>query len=343
MRTMETLLILALVIMGLVFGSSLLIPIAIALLLTTLIAGSTDRFRRLGLPTSLAMFSSVTLVILCLVGVFYILSQQIDALAQAWPHYVARFQILTTQATEWFGPAISAKVGAVFNNLDPTNRIPRLLGSAGTLFSNSVLVTLYVGFMLAERGTITSKLQRVFDTPEKTEEAAMTLNRIVQSIRDYIWIQSVMSVFTAGVSYAVLKMLGVDFAETWALLIFLLNFIPSIGSVLGVLFPAVLALVQFDTTWQFMVIAGLLSTAQFVIGNVIQPAIMGKTLNLSAFVVMVSLAFWATIWGTVGAFLSVPLTAAIVIACSNLPAWNWLAVLLSEDGRTGNEAEPASG
>ena len=340
MRTLETLLILALVIMGLVFGSSFLIPIAIALLLTTLITGAAERFSRLGLPTSIAMFSSLSLVILCLVGVFYILSQQIDALTQVWPRYVARFQVLTTQTTEWFGPAISAKVGAVFSNLDLTNRMPRLLGSAGTLFSNSVLVALYVGFLLAERGTIANKLKLLFDTPEKTNDATVILTRLVDSIRDYIWIQSVMSFFTAAVSYAVLKTLGIDFSETWALLIFLLSFIPSIGSVLGVVFPALIALIQFDTTWQFMVIAGLLSMAQFLIGNVIQPAVMGKTLNLSPFVVMISLAFWATIWGTVGAFLSVPLTAAIVIACSHVPAWNWLAVLLSEDGRTGNEPGP---
>ena len=340
MRTMETLLILALVLMGLIFGSSFLIPIAIALLLTTLIAGTADRFHRIGMSAGMATFSSIVLFILCLSGVFYILFDQVDSLTQAWPRYVARLQSLTTQATERLGPAISAKISAAFNNLELTRRVPELLGSAGTLLSNAVLVALYVGFMLAERGTITSKLNHFFDTTEKTEEATATLGRLVQSIRDYIWIQSAMSFFTAAVSYGVLKMLDVDFAETWALLIFLLNFIPSIGSVLGVVFPAILALIQFDTMWQFLVIAGLLSTAQFVIGNVIQPAIMGKTLNLSAFVVMASLAFWATIWGTVGAFLSVPLTAAIAITCSNIPAWRWLAVLLSEDGRAGNVAEP---
>jgi len=92
-------------------------------------------------------------------------------------------------------------------------------------------------------------------------------------------------------------------------------------------------LIQFDTVSQFLVIAILLSGAQFLIGNVLEPAIMGRTLNLSPFVVMVSLAFWGMIWGLVGAFLSVPLTAAIAIACSKVPSWRWVAVLLSENGR----------
>ena len=198
---------------------------------------------------------------------------------------------------------------------------------------NFILIALYVGFMLAERGQVTSKLGHLFANEKHAVEVQQTVDDIVNGLRDYIWIKTLMSVFTAAVSYAVLKWLGVDFSETWALLIFLLNYIPSIGSVLGVVFPALIALIQFDTVSQFLVIAVLLSGAQFLIGNVLEPAIMGRTLNLSPFVVMVSLAFWGMIWGLVGAFLSVPLTAAIAIACSKVQSWRWVAVLLSENGR----------
>jgi predicted PurR-regulated permease PerM len=128
-------------------------------------------------------------------------------------------------------------------------------------------------------------------------------------------------------------MIGVDFAETWTLLIFLLNYIPSIGSILGVIFTAMLVLLQFDTLWQFFIIAVLLSSAQLIIGNVNEPTFMGRTLNLSPFVVIASLAFWSTLWGPVGAFLSVPLTTTLVIACSHVPSFRWIAVLLSADGQ----------
>ncbi len=149
-----------------------------------------------------------------------------------------------------------------------------------------------------------------------------------------------MSLLTGAISYAVLKALGVDFAETWALMIFLLNYIPSIGSVLGVLFPALLALVQFDTLWQFLIISVLLAGTHIVIGNIIEPNLMGRTLNLSPFVVIASLAFWGMIWGIVGAFLSVPLTTTFVIACSHIRALRWVAILLCANGGTAVGAAP---
>ncbi len=138
---------------------------------------------------------------------------------------------------------------------------------------------------------------------------------------------------TSATSYAVLKTIGVDFAETWALIIFLLNYIPSIGAIIGVVFPALLALIQFDTFWQFLLITALLAGTQLIIGNILEPSLMGRTLNLSPFVVIASLAFWAMIWGIVGAFLSVPLTTALIIVCSHIPSLRWVAILLSADGR----------
>ena len=142
-----------------------------------------------------------------------------------------------------------------------------------------------------------------------------------------------MSVVTGILSYTVLKMLGVDFAETWALLIFLLNYIPTVGSILGVVFPAVLALVQFDTLGPFLVIAVLLSAAQFAIGNVIEPIFMGKVLNLSSVVVIIALSLWGSVWGIVGMFMSVPITVVLMIMCAHIPNLKWIAVLLSEDGK----------
>jgi AI-2 transport protein TqsA len=138
-----------------------------------------------------------------------------------------------------------------------------------------------------------------------------------------------MSLATAAISFAVLKWLRVDFAETWALIVFLLNYIPSIGSTLAVVFPAILALVQFDSTWQFLLIVSTLTVTHFVIGNVIEPAYMGRTLNLSPFVVIASLVFWSMVWGVPGAFLSIPLTVAFVVVCSRIPSVRWIAVLLA--------------
>lgn len=335
MQVMGNLIILAIVVTGLALGRAFLIPIVIAVLATTLIAATADRFQRWGLPRALALLVSLLTFLAGFGWVLYVLSGQADAFTAAWPRYVARFETLAGNVSQWLGPDLSERFMAGLKSLQIGKALPSLVGSAGGLLTSLILVALYVGFMLAERHTAHLKLEYLFSKDESASHAHQTLAGIAQGVRDYIWIKTLMSLLTASVSYAVLKYLGVDFSETWALIIFFLNFIPSIGSVLGVIFPAVLALVQFDTIWQFLVIAVLLSTAQLMIGNVIEPAVMGRTLNLSPLVVMISLAFWGSIWGLVGAFLSVPLTAAIVIACSKIPSWQWLAVLLSTDGRIG--------
>lgn len=341
MQVMGNLIILAIVVTGLALGRSFLIPIVIAVLATTLIAATADRFQRWGLPGALALLLSLLTFLAGFGWVLYVLSGQADAFAAAWPRYVARFETLAGNVSQWLGPDLSARFMTGLKSLQIGKALPSLVGSAGGVLTSAILIALYIGFMLAERHTAHLKLEYLFSKDESASHAHQTLAGIAQGVRDYIWIKTLMSLLTASVSYAVLKYLGVDFSETWALIIFFLNFIPSIGSVLGVIFPAVLALVQFDTIWQFLIIAVLLSTAQLMIGNVIEPAVMGRTLNLSPLVVMISLAFWGSIWGLVGAFLSVPLTAAIVIACSKIPSWQWLAVLLSTDGRIGLDREVA--
>lgn len=341
MRVVGNLIILAIVVTGLAVGRPFLIPIVIAVLATTLIAATADRFQGWGLPGALALLLSLLTFLAGFGWVLYVLSGQADAFTAAWPRYVARFEALVGGVSQWLGPDLSDRFMTGLRSLQIGRALPSLVGSAGSMLTSLILVGLYVGFMLAERHTAHLKLGYLFGKDEDASHAHETLAGITQGIRDYIWIKTLMGLLTAGTSYAVLKYLGVDFSETWALIIFFLNYIPSIGSVLGVIFPALLALVQFDTIWQFLVIAVVLSTAQLLIGNVIEPAVMGRTLNLSPLVVMISLAFWGSIWGLVGAFLSVPLTAAIVIACSKIPSWQWLAVLLSTDGRIGDEREVA--
>jgi predicted PurR-regulated permease PerM len=331
------LLTIAIVILGLVYGRSFLVPIVIALLIATLIGAGSDRLQRLGVPGFAATFAAVLIVLVVIAAVFNVLAGQVDAVTLAWPRYVDRFNALTNSALSWLGPTISTKITDALSGLDLIRQVPGLVGSAGELLVNLGLVAIYVAFMLAERGRLAGKIENLFIKPGRSARMRRAASDISASIRRYIWIKTIMSLLTATVSYIVLKILRVDFAETWALLIFLLNYIPSIGSVLGVLFPALLALLQFDTIWQFFFIAIALAGAQLVIGNIIEPTFMGRTMNLSPFAVIASLAFWGMLWGIVGAFLSVPLTTALVIACSHVPSFRWIAVLLSADGRVVEE------
>jgi AI-2 transport protein TqsA len=339
-RVAFILLTLAIIIVGLVYGRPFLVPIVIAILITILVGAGADRLKRLGLPEPLATLSAVLILLIGIALVFNVLAAQTDAVTQAWPRYIERLNIMADQLLRWAGPRLASKVNEALANLDLMRQVPGLVGSAGGFLVNVLLVTIYVGFLLAERGRLSGKIDLLFSNTEHASEMQRGIASISESIRRYLWIKTIMSLLTSAVSYAVLRAIGVDFAETWALIIFFLNYIPSIGAIIGVAFPALLALVQFDTLWQFFTIAALLAGAQLVIGNVIEPSLMGRTLNLSPFIVMASLAFWAMIWGIVGAFLSIPLTTSLIIVCGHIPSLRWGAVLLSAESRMMLETLP---
>jgi predicted PurR-regulated permease PerM len=127
-------------------------------------------------------------------------------------------------------------------------------------------------------------------------------------------------------------MVGVDFASFWAVLIFLLNFIPTIGSIIATAFPSLLALVQFETAGPFFITISILTAIQFSIGSLIEPKLMGNRLNLSPLVILLSLGLWGSIWGIPGMFLCVPITVIIMIICAYFPETRPIAVALSGNG-----------
>lgn len=159
------------------------------------------------------------------------------------------------------------------------------------------------------------------------------INQIVEDTQTYIGIKGAMSLITALASWVIMKSVGLDFAEFWALLIFFLNFIPNIGSIIATAFPAMLALVQFQTSWlPFTVICFGIIAVQFVVGNLIEPRFLGKQLNLSPFVILICLGVWGQLWGILGMFLSVPITVILMIVFSHFEKTKGIAILLSQNG-----------
>ncbi len=335
------------VIAGLVLGRSFLIPLAIAVLLWNLLEALIDGFRRVGigrvrLPRSIAALLAIAAVGFFVYLIGNILLAQGGAVAEAWPRYGERLKSIAADLALWLGPDYSAKVREVIERVDLTRHAAGLFVTAQSLLLNAILIVLYVGFLMGERRYVGEKIAALSPDPTRARETAQMLSAISGGIRRYLWIKTFISRLTALLSYAVLRGLGVDFAETWALLIFFLNYIPNIGSVIGVIFPTLLALVQFDTLVPFFSIAIGLTAIQLIIGNVIDPMLTGRSLNMSSVAIVLLLAFWGTIWGIVGMFLCVPIMMLMMIVCANVPSWRWVAVLLSKDGRIQTPALEAS-
>ncbi|ASP35640.1 AI-2E family transporter [Labrenzia sp. VG12] len=329
----------ALVILGLcgllallVYGSGFLIPLVIAGLLTTLISAGITRLQHYGLPNWAAMTVSISAFFLLVYAFGQVFSSQLDVVADALPKYSERFDEILGQLSTVIGEQQVEHMSAFLTDMDFSAQAAALASSVSGLFGSLGLVLMYSVFLLAERGMITKKLGYLFPDPEKEKNVQEVITSVGHGIKRYVWIKTVVSLLTGFFCYLVLRFLGVDFSEILALMIFLLNFIPTVGSILGVVFPALISLLQFETITPFLVVVVLCGGVQFTVGNIIEPKFMGNTLNLSPFTVIVALTFWSSIWGVAGAFMSVPITASLVILFRDIPALRPFAILLSADG-----------
>ena len=321
----------------LVVGKALLVPIAIAILVwvllgaikSMLLRAAPDRLR---IPGWLANI----LAILLIGGATYLsiglIASQSDELASAIPIYQANFAALFAGVKAFLDVGELPTTESLLSQLDLAAVLSWVGDSVTALMSDVILIAIYVGFLLAEEHVLPKKIERLHRNPEKAARVAAIATEIGESVQRYIGMKTVISLLTGLVSYAILALVGVDFAAVWALLVFFLNFIPTIGSMLAVAFPALLTLIQFDTVWPFLLVAFGLGGAQFVIGNIIEPTFMGKSLNLSSLMILLSLSFWGLIWGLPGMFLSVPLMVMTGIICAQFQKLRWIAVILSVDG-----------
>lgn len=156
------------------------------------------------------------------------------------------------------------------------------------------------------------------------------LQKISTGFRRYIIIRSAIGLITGTFIYLFCLLIGLDFALIWGLTNFLLNYIPTIGSIVAVVPPVLFALFQFESLPMAALTLLGVGGVQFVMGNYVDPLTQGRFLKLSPFVVLLSVTFWGWFWGVGGAFISVPLTVAVVIACNQFPRTRWIAVLLAD-------------
>jgi len=230
-------------------------------------------------------------------------------------------------------PNFSEYLQEWINNLNLSGMATSLVSSLSGFVANSAVVLVYVVFFLLEDASYGIKMDRLF--PEKKHEYTKfihNLRSINESIRYYIWSMTAISFVTGVVSYIVLLIMGVEYAFLWSFLVFILNFSPYIGPLISSLFPAVFAVIITGELIQFVYVFAAMEIIQIIIGNFIQPMVMGKGTNLSPIPVIVALAFWGMLGGIVGMLLAVPIMAVLVIICSQIPSARYIAILLSEKG-----------
>jgi predicted PurR-regulated permease PerM len=187
--------------------------------------------------------------------------------------------------------------------------------------------------MLLEETAFSGKLDAMAGDQIKRQEWNKTLKRISDSIGSYLVLKTVVSLLTGILSYTVLVIIGIDAPLFWAFLIFLLNYIPTVGSLIATLFPACMALLQSGELNLALMVIVAVGAIQLIVGNIIEPRVMGNSLNVSSLVVILALSFWGAIWGITGMVLSVPITVIMIILFGQFETTRKIAILLSDRGK----------
>jgi predicted PurR-regulated permease PerM len=202
--------------------------------------------------------------------------------------------------------------------------VAKVFSGLGGVLTNAFLILFSVVFILLEASDFPDKVRRALGSKTLALDHFQSFS---DSVQRYLLIKTLVSIGTGIVVGIALALLGVDYAILWAVIAFLLNFIPNIGSIIAAVPPMLIALIQLGPM-SSMLVAVLYVVTNMLFGNVIEPRYMGRSLGLSTLVVFVSLVFWGWIFGPVGMLLSIPLTMVVKIALENSDRNRWLAVLL---------------
>jgi predicted PurR-regulated permease PerM len=210
----------------------------------------------------------------------------------------------------------------------PDGVAERLLASAWSIAGAFVLTIAFLALALLEVRPFREKVAERF--PGSTAHlASESADEIAGKVLSYVGTRVLTSGLTGVLSYGLALAVGLDFAFVWGLLSFLLNFIPTLGSVVSIVPPTLFAVFQFGMGWQVGAVLGGLVVIQLVLGSFVDPKLQGRNLKLSPLVVLFSIAFWGWVWGIGGALIGVPLTVSLVIICDHFADTRWVADLLT--------------
>ncbi|MGF1529881.1 MAG: AI-2E family transporter [Puniceicoccaceae bacterium] len=317
--------------------SNLLIPLVVAIFIWFLLNALIHvveriKIRGIGLPRFLSATLSLVLVFGLLSLVINVVTTNLGQVAKEAPFYQEKLVTMIEKAYAYFDVEEPPTLDRLIGQISFRDLIRGLAVSLTGIIGSAGLILVYVIFLFLEQGSFKAKIEALAGNPKRQKDWENIMRRMGADIRRYVGIKTLASLLTGVMSYLVMRVIGIDFPFFWAFLIFLLNFIPTIGSIIATAFPTIVSLVQFESFQMFLMTGLCLTSIQVTIGNFVEPRLMGDTLNLSPLVILFSLAYWSFSWGIFGAFLCVPLTVVVMIIFSNFGITRPIAILASRAG-----------
>jgi len=344
-RTLNILLIIITVVFILVMTKAYLIPFVLALLVWYIIREVREFLQRAPFikkyfPVWLQNTLAFILIAITIGLTIELLENSARKFSRVIPTYEANIQQLNNSVKEALNVDVMQTLSDRAMDLNFEQFISPIVNSLSSLLGDFFMIILYCVFLLLEETTFRKKLPMVFGSSKRFEKVNHILQEIDYSFGKYISLKTLVSILTGVLSYIILLIIGIDSPVLWAFIIFLLNYIPSIGSLIGTLFPVFIAMLQYGEFLPGLYVLLGVGTVQVLVGNVLEPRIMGNSLNISPLVVIISLIGWGAIWGIVGMVLSVPIMVMLIIIFAQFPSTEPIALLLSENGELHMNGRP---
>ncbi|RAH99879.1 hypothetical protein DLJ53_19230 [Acuticoccus sediminis] len=248
------------------------------------------------------------------------------------PLYQQNVDQLLALVQEYVGSKEQLSLFDLLQQIDVRSLLINLAGSTAAYTSAIFVVFLYVAFIFVESQAFDSKLTAIAGGPEEEARLRRMAIDVKSAIDDVLSVQVLVGLVQAVPTFLVLLLVGVDAAVFWAVLVFFFSFIPTIGSIFGILLPVLMTLLQFLEFWPVVIVLVAVGIVQILGTNVLMPALMSRSLNLSSFVVLVAVFAGGALWGVVGALIAVPVLTVAIIICSKIDSLRWIAVLVSANG-----------
>jgi len=329
------------IIVTLIYGKDLLLPFVLGVLFWFMMRGlkavlEKIPFVKKKFPSWLKTILATGLFIGFMAILFNILSTNIQHLSQSYNNYQPNVAAIIDRINGFFNINITEAIQKQIGNFNFGDILGTVLNSFSDLLGNAFMIVLYALFILFEESNFQLKLKNLFTDQHQFKFFSETIQKMENSISDYFKLKALVSLITGVLSFIALWIIGIDSPSFWAFLIFLLNFIPTIGSLIATVFPAAYSLLQFGEFSPALLVLVIVGVIQLIVGNIVEPRVMGSSMNISPLVTILALTFWGMIWGITGMILSIPIMVVLVIIFSQFESTRPIAILLSEKGEIDN-------
>lgn len=328
---------------------TVLLPLVVAVLVWFVLSAVSKKIVSLA-PSAVrrgktaARIVSVTGVLLLMVLVGVVVRDNVSTLVANMDLYRTNLDAIVASLSVQASPFRQLDFEAMVAQLDLRALALKLAGSGAAYLASLFTVLIYLIFVFTEADAFAAKLRGLSQSPEQHVRLQRSVSRIKASIDDFFSVTVTIGLVQAVPTFVILWLVGVDAPVLWAVLIFLFSFIPTIGTIFGIVFPVVMTALQFAAWEPTVIVLATLGTIQIASTNLLLPRLMSRSLNLSPLVVMFAVFAGAAIWGIVGALVAVPALTMALIVCMENPKLRWVAVLLSANGDVGHaRVEEAEG